>query len=112
MDQFERLQDKILICVDCKEEFAFTIGAQEYFAERGFTEEPKRCRTCYADYKKKSAHRRISRSSSDSGFDDGGPGGGNDDEGGPLVWQPKPFPPPPRQDHDRCGFGDDERWAK
>lgn len=48
-----KFKDKILICVDCKEEFAFTIGAQEYFAEKGFTEDPKRCRTCYADYKSK-----------------------------------------------------------
>ena len=46
-----KFKDKILICVDCKEEFAFTIGAQEYFAERGLTEDPKRCRTCYAIYK-------------------------------------------------------------
>ncbi len=52
-----KFKDKILICVDCKEEFAFTIGAQEYFAERGFTEDPKRCRTCYAEYKKKQAGR-------------------------------------------------------
>ncbi len=44
---------KILICVDCKEEFAFTESAQEYFAEKGFTEDPKRCRTCYAAFKGK-----------------------------------------------------------
>ncbi|MGB5105079.1 MAG: zinc-ribbon domain containing protein [Candidatus Zixiibacteriota bacterium] len=46
-----KFKDKILICVDCKEEFAFTIGAQEYFAGRGFTEDPKRCRACYAIFK-------------------------------------------------------------
>jgi hypothetical protein len=56
-----RFKDKILICVDCKEEFAFTIGAQEYFAERGFTEDPKRCRTCYADYKQKQKARGIKK---------------------------------------------------
>ncbi|MCC6962993.1 MAG: zinc-ribbon domain-containing protein [candidate division Zixibacteria bacterium] len=51
MDKHYRV--KILICVDCKEEFAFTESAQEYFAEKGFTEDPKRCRTCYAEYKRK-----------------------------------------------------------
>lgn len=56
-----RFKDKILICVDCKEEFAFTIGAQEYFAERGFTEDPKRCRTCYAEYKQKHKNRGIKK---------------------------------------------------
>lgn len=94
MDQFEKFQDKIIICVDCKEEFVFPIAAQEYFAEHGFTEDPKRCRNCYAHITKRS------------------PRGRDDEEGGLLVWQPKPFPPPPRLDHDRCGFGDDERWAK
>ncbi len=46
------LTDKFIICIDCHEEFAFTVSAQEYFAEKGFTEDPKRCRTCYAAYKK------------------------------------------------------------
>ncbi len=49
----EGIRAKILICVDCKEEFAFTASAQEYFAEKGYTEDPKRCRTCYAEYKRK-----------------------------------------------------------
>ncbi|MFQ5452570.1 MAG: zinc-ribbon domain containing protein [Candidatus Zixiibacteriota bacterium] len=43
---------KILICTECHEEFAFTIAAQEYFAERGYTEDPKRCKTCHTKYKK------------------------------------------------------------
>ncbi|MFA6042791.1 MAG: zinc-ribbon domain-containing protein [Patescibacteria group bacterium] len=43
--------DKFITCIDCKEEFAFTVSAQEYFAEKGFTGDPKRCRTCYAAYK-------------------------------------------------------------
>ena len=46
------LTDKILICVDCGEEFVFTISAQEYFLERGITEEPKRCKSCYMKLKK------------------------------------------------------------
>ncbi|HER00580.1 MAG TPA: cytochrome C551 [candidate division Zixibacteria bacterium] len=48
----ERLKDKILICVDCDEEFVFTVAAQEYFLEQGITEEPKRCKSCYMQLKK------------------------------------------------------------
>ncbi len=116
MDQFEKFQDKILICVDCKEEFAFTISAQEYFAERGFTEDPRRCRTCFAEYKQEKSRQVKNRSREDSGYLFGDRPDGNDDDGNDggstYVWQPKPFPPPPRQDHDRCGIGDDEWWAK
>lgn len=45
--------DTILICVDCQEEFVFTASAQQYFAERGFTEPPKRCKSCYNDFRKR-----------------------------------------------------------
>lgn len=51
--EFEPLQNKILICVDCGEEFVFTVAAQQYFLEKGFTEEPKRCKHCYTALKKK-----------------------------------------------------------
>lgn len=44
--------DAILICVDCEEEFVFTASAQQYFAERGFTEPPKRCKACYTDFRR------------------------------------------------------------
>lgn len=53
--------DKILICIDCNEEFVFTTSAQEYFAERGFMDDPKRCKSCYTDLKK--AKRRSDRES-------------------------------------------------
>ena len=45
-------EPKILICTECKEEFVFTCAAQQYFAERGYTEDPKRCKTCHTSYKK------------------------------------------------------------
>jgi hypothetical protein len=48
----EPLKDKVLICADCNEEFVFTVSAQEYFLEKGFTEEPKRCKSCYTRLKK------------------------------------------------------------
>ncbi|MCK4858183.1 MAG: zinc-ribbon domain-containing protein [candidate division Zixibacteria bacterium] len=43
---------KILVCVDCGEEFVFTISAQEYFAQKGFTEDPRRCKSCYLKLKR------------------------------------------------------------
>ncbi len=50
--ELEPLQDKVLICADCGEEFVFTVDAQEYFLGKGFMEEPKRCKTCYTQLKK------------------------------------------------------------
>ena len=52
----QKIKDKILICVDCNEEFVFTVGAQEYFTQRGFSEAPKRCKSCYMDLKKVRRH--------------------------------------------------------
>jgi hypothetical protein len=46
------LAPKILICVECGEEFVFTVNAQEYFAERGYSEDPKRCKHCYMKHKR------------------------------------------------------------
>ena len=48
----KHLTDKILLCVDCNEEFVFTVAAQKYFLERGIAEEPKRCKSCYMKLKK------------------------------------------------------------
>ena len=56
-------EPKILICSECGEEFVFTVAAQEYFAERGYTEDPKRCKTCHTRYKK---HQRENRHSGDT----------------------------------------------
>ena len=39
-------QDKTLICKDCGSEFIFTAGEQEFYAEKGFTNEPQRCKAC------------------------------------------------------------------
>ncbi len=40
------LQDKTLVCVDCNNEFAFTVREQEFYQEKGFENEPKRCADC------------------------------------------------------------------
>ena len=38
--------DKTLRCRDCEQEFTFTAGEQEFYAEKGFQNEPTRCREC------------------------------------------------------------------
>jgi CxxC-x17-CxxC domain-containing protein len=38
--------DKSLVCRDCGAEFVFTAGEQEFYAEKGFANEPSRCRDC------------------------------------------------------------------
>ena len=35
--------DRSITCADCGQEFTFTAGEQEFYAQRGFTEPPKRC---------------------------------------------------------------------
>lgn len=56
------MQDKTLICKDCGQEFIFSVSEQEFFAEKGFSNEPSRCLDCRA------ARRRNNR--------EGGQGGG------------------------------------
>ena len=38
--------DKTLVCADCGADFTFTAGEQEFHAEKGFTNEPRRCPSC------------------------------------------------------------------
>lgn len=39
-------EDKTLICKECGNEFVFTAGEQEFYAEKGFVNEPQRCKAC------------------------------------------------------------------
>lgn len=39
-------EDKTLNCKECGNEFVFTAGEQEFYAERGFENEPQRCKPC------------------------------------------------------------------
>ena len=39
-------EDKKIICKDCGQEFIFTAGEQEFYAEKGFQNEPQRCKAC------------------------------------------------------------------
>ena len=58
-------EDKTIVCVDCGAEFTFTADEQQRFADRGFTNEPKRCKTC-----------RDARKASQTGGNRAGGGGG------------------------------------
>lgn len=40
--------DKTLTCKDCGSEFVFTASEQEFYAEKGFQNEPGRCPQCRA----------------------------------------------------------------
>lgn len=57
---------KMLQCKDCGETFEFTVGEQEFFAEKGFTNEPSRCPSCRQARKNRNrdrdqGNRRVNR---------------------------------------------------
>jgi hypothetical protein len=58
----EVTQDKELKCVDCGGSFLWTAGEQEYFKERGFTNEPKRCKPCRQAKKEQQGNSKGNRS--------------------------------------------------
>ncbi len=39
-------EDKTIKCKDCGKEFTFTAGEQEFYAQKGLTNEPVRCKEC------------------------------------------------------------------
>ena len=41
-------QDKTLNCRECGREFVFSASEQEFYAEKGFENEPARCPECRA----------------------------------------------------------------
>ena len=63
--------DKTLTCRDCGQNFTFTTGEQEFFASRGFTNEPSRCPDCRAQRKSQQGGGYSS-----GGYASGGYGGG------------------------------------
>jgi CxxC-x17-CxxC domain-containing protein len=67
-------QDKTLQCRDCGQDFVFTAGEQEYYAQKGFTNEPRRCPSC-----RQARKAQQGGSSYSSG---GGYGGGGNSYGG------------------------------
>ena len=65
------MPDRTVVCRDCNQEFTFTEGEQQFFAERGFSE-PTRCPDC----------RRKRKMERDQGAGSGGYGGGYGGRGG------------------------------
>ena len=55
--------DKTITCTDCREQFVHTAAEQEFFRQRGFMNEPKRCRECRR--RRKSQRAQGSRGPSD-----------------------------------------------
>lgn len=49
--------DKTLTCRDCGMDFVFTAGEQEFYAQKGFTNEPTRCPSCRQQRKASSGGR-------------------------------------------------------
>jgi len=39
-------EERTLQCSDCGQEFPFTVEEQEFFASKGYTNDPKRCPSC------------------------------------------------------------------
>lgn len=44
-DIVDPTDDKTIECVDCHEEFIFTLKEQRFFVSKGFND-PKRCKPC------------------------------------------------------------------
>ena len=51
------MEDKTIICKDCGNEFVWTVQEQEFYAEKGFQNEPARCMTCRRARKQNSFNR-------------------------------------------------------
>jgi CxxC-x17-CxxC domain-containing protein len=64
-------QDKTLVCRDCGQDFVFTAGEQEFYQQRGLTNEPGRCADC-----RRARKAQQGGGSYSSGNSYGGGGGG------------------------------------
>jgi len=51
-------EDKTLVCKDCGADFVFTAGEQEFYAAKGFENEPQRCKDCRNSRKNSSKGKR------------------------------------------------------
>ncbi len=60
------MEDKSLTCVECGASFIFGASEQEFFANKGFTNEPKRCPEC----------REARKGQRGGSYSSGGGGGG------------------------------------
>lgn len=63
--------DQLITCVDCGQQFTFTAGEQEFYAQKGFQNKPSRCPDC-----------RAARKAAKGGGGGGGGGGARFNGGG------------------------------
>src|SRR3712207_9139196 len=78
--------DKTLTCRDCGTQFVFTAGEQEFYAQKGFTNEPTRCSSCRQARKQGGGRSSGGYGDRDS-YGGGGNGrGDNNRDGGRSVW--------------------------
>src|SRR5947209_1871410 len=78
-------QDRILRCVDCATEFVWTAGEQQFFADKNFKNEPKRCKACKS---KRGSRPRAGRNPDDVlGLRQGNDGAFQADAGASRVLQ-------------------------
>mgnify|MGYP002561641526 CR=1 FL=1 len=54
-------EDRILTCKECGAEFPFTASEQEFYAEKGFQNDPARCPACRAARKRQRNGARAER---------------------------------------------------
>jgi CxxC-x17-CxxC domain-containing protein len=89
-------EDKTLTCADCGQEFTFTASEQAFYAEKGFTDAPKRCKVCRQARKaqRNAGSGDDSYSSGGGGYSSGGGGGYSSGGGGGG------YDRPPRQLYD------------
>ncbi|MSQ11653.1 MAG: zinc-binding protein [Dehalococcoidia bacterium] len=59
-------QDRNMTCSDCGQTFVWTASEQEFFQQKGYTNEPRRCPSC----------RQLRRSQGGGGGGGGGSAGG------------------------------------
>lgn len=50
-------EDKTLTCEDCGQEFVFSAGEQEFYAQKGLVNTPKRCPDCRKARRQRSRRR-------------------------------------------------------
>lgn len=55
--------DRTLTCSECGNDYVFTAGEQQYYSDRGFRNEPKRCHACRVVRRADMARRRETRDS-------------------------------------------------
>jgi CxxC-x17-CxxC domain-containing protein len=67
--------DKNLTCRDCGKEFNFTAAEQEFFVQKGFTNDPGRCNECRAVRKARTGG--VNHDNDRGGYSGGGGGYGD-----------------------------------